>query len=140
MRERGNRRDSIPDLEKRLRRKTREYSRKCESKPHWRDACEYKEITNLLSKIVSLTRRVFGETSTNFSEALIASSHIFMDLALDKLRKKQYERSFDVAKDGLKLIPASAYRDPVRRKRRRGRRRGRRYLLPPLLMTLKQKL
>ena len=38
-----------------------------------------------------------------------------MDLALDKLRKKQYERSFDVAKDGLKLIPASAYRDPDRR-------------------------
>jgi len=106
---------SIPDLERRLHRKLRDYGRKLELKPEWRDPCEYKEITNLLSKIVSLTRRVFGETNVKFFEAVVASSHVFMDLALDKLAKKQYEQSFDIAKDGLKLIPASAYRDPERR-------------------------
>ena len=110
-----NGRDSIPNLEIRLCRKAREYRRKLKSKPQWRDPCEYKEITVLLSKIVTLTRRVFGETSKNVYDSLVASSHVFMDLALDKLKKKQYEQSFDIAKCGLKLIPASAYRDPDRR-------------------------
>ena len=110
-----NGRDSIPNLEIRLCRKSREYRRKLKSKPQWRDPCEYKEITVLLSKIVTLTRRVFGETSKNVYDSLVASSHVFMDLALDKLKKKQYEQSFDIAKCGLKLIPASAYRDPDRR-------------------------
>ena len=107
---------TIPTLTKRLLRITREYRRKHESQGKvFRESMDYREIIRTISKIVHLKKKVFGENSTNFSNALISSSHIFMDLAIDKLEKKQYEQSFDIAKEGLKLIPASAYQDKDKR-------------------------
>ena len=61
---------------------------------------ELKKEVGLASKNSSTN----GNKVTEFGPKLTA-----LIKRIDKLEKKQYEQSFDIAKEGLKLIPASAY-------------------------------